>query len=71
MEHIQISNLQNCFTSPNKTLEVRGLRHLPPSPLTGQSLRKADIEGLVSLQIFGKWVLLSCQEGSLRLPAFI
>ncbi len=30
-----------------------GHRHLPPRPFTSQFLRKADIKGLVSLQLFG------------------
>jgi hypothetical protein len=45
----QIPNLQNCFTTPNKTKEGSVLRHLPPSPFTDKFLRKADIWGLVSL----------------------
>ncbi len=49
----QIPNLQNCFTTPNKTQEGMGPQTLPPSPFTGQFLRKADIQGLVSLWIFG------------------
>jgi hypothetical protein len=28
-------------------------KHLPPGPFTGQFFRKADILGLVSLQLFG------------------
>jgi hypothetical protein len=28
---------------------------MPPSPFTGQFLRKADIWGLVSLKLFGPW----------------
>ncbi len=32
--------------------------HRPPSTFTGQFLRKADIQGLVSLQIFGPYVKL-------------
>jgi hypothetical protein len=42
----QIPNLQNCFTTPNKNPGGRGPqtdKHLPPSPFTGQFLRKADI----------------------------
>ena len=49
----QISNLQNCSTSQTKPRRRGGLRHLPPSPFTGQLLRKADIQGLVSIQNFG------------------
>jgi hypothetical protein len=43
---MQIPNLQNCFTTPNKNLGWGGPqtgKHLPPSPFTGQFLRKADI----------------------------
>ncbi len=58
-EHIQklytlclarFRNLQNCFTTgtPNKNLEGDGgpqtYKHLPPSPFTGQFLRKAEIQ---------------------------
>ncbi len=35
----QIQNLQNCYTTPNKTLGGGGLRqkhHLPQSPFTGK-----------------------------------
>jgi hypothetical protein len=34
-------------------------KHLPPSTCTVQFLRKADIKCLVSLYIFGPWLLLS------------
>ena len=55
----QIPSLQNCFTTPKKTQERRGPqtdKHLLPSTFTGQFLRKADILGLVSLQIFASWL---------------
>jgi hypothetical protein len=44
-EFDQIPNLQNCFITPNKTWETgpQTDKHLPPSPFTGQYLRKADI----------------------------
>ncbi len=51
---------------PNHPRGPQTVKHLPPGPFTGEFLRKADIKGLVSLELFGPCATLSMRfSGSL------
>ncbi len=58
----QILNLQNRFTTLGGLSQAD--KNLPPGPFTGQFLRKADIEGLVSLNFFGPWFMCTVYQPS-------